>query len=179
MQIGAGILAGSGEVGGEGYSIPYLGGRQREPISGREPELSGLRQSIDPLIVLVDDEPSLTELIKLIFNLAGYNSLVSFPCGEGVLDYCRANHPSLLITDIYHPGPNGLELCRMIREDPLLVDMPVIVCSAIPSQFLGPLEEQKIAYFPKPCNLRELVKYIEETVGLDMRRLSAVLSTGG
>jgi len=172
-------LAGSGEVGVEGHSIPCLGGRQRELISGREPELSGLRQSTDPLIVLVDDEPTLTELIKLIFSLAGYNGLVSFPCGEGVLDYCRANRPTLLITDICHPGPNGLELCRMIREDPMLADMPVIVCSATPSQFLGPLEEQKIAYFPKPCNLRELVEYIEGTVGLNMKRLSALLSKGG
>jgi len=166
-------------VGEEGHSIPYLGGRRKERISGREPELSGLRRSIDPLIVLVDDDLSLTELIKLIFNLAGYNGLVSFPCGEGVLDYCRANRPSLLITDVNHPSPNGLELCRMIREDPLLADMPVIVYSASSSEILGSLEEQKIAYFPKPCDLRELAQYIEETAGLKMKRFSAVLSKGG
>lgn len=155
-----------------GYHVPYLGGRNSVWISGREPELSGLRSSADPLIVLVEDESMLITLITMMLDLLDYNNVVSFLSGDGVLEYCRAKHPRLLITDIRHAGPDGLELCRMIRKDPVLADMPLMVVSAFYADEIAEiLEELRVVYLLKPCDFDELSRYIEEMTG---RRRAAI-----
>lgn len=149
-----------------GYYIPYLGGKRSEWVSGREPELSGLRRSIDPLIVLVDDELMAIRLLELFFSFIGYHNIVSFSSGDGVLEYCQANRPRLLITDIRHDGLDGLELCWMIRNDPVLSGMPLVAHSGYETrEVIDALEKLGVVRFPKPCDFQKFGRYVDEVLG--------------
>src|SRR5437868_7223472 len=95
---------------------PALGGHRRS-CNGREPELSGLRRSmLPPLVVHVEDEPLMRKFVAMILAMYGYR-VRGFSEGEPALAFCEKTPPRLLITDVSHPGTlDGIELCRVVRS---------------------------------------------------------------
>lgn len=79
-------------------------------------------------VLMVDDEASLRNALRLCFAKAGYE-FVGLPNGEMALDYFRKeDHPDLVILDVMMPGMDGFELCEALRLfEP---DLPVIFLSA-------------------------------------------------
>ena len=145
---------------------PQLGGYLGPVISGREPELSGLRASrLPPLIVHVDDDATFLELMQLILKHYGYLRFKGFTSGTEALDFCWETRPAVLITDIKRPGMDGPELCQAIRNDPYLFDLPLIVLSAA-CLFSAEawLQEVGATFVGKPCSPFELVRQVDNAV---------------
>ena len=79
-------------------------------------------------ILMVDDEASLRNALRLCFTKAGYE-FVGLPNGEEALEYFRKEaHPDLVILDVMMPGIDGFELCEALRL--FQPDLPVIFLSA-------------------------------------------------
>jgi CheY-like chemotaxis protein len=134
---------------------PQLGGR-RSPFTGREPELSGLRALLPrPLIVHVDDETALLSLMRLALERVGHFQVVSFTTTQETLDFCHHTRPDVLMTDIMRPDGDGLEMCRLVRADPDLYDLPLLVHSACAST-LYECRGLDVVYVPKPCDIAHL-----------------------
>jgi CheY-like chemotaxis protein len=145
---------------------PQLSGRYLAASTGREPELSGLRaRAAPPLIVHVDDDDGIRMLIRFVLvDHAGY-ALQSFESGREVLEFCHHTRPALLITDVCRPGIDGLTLCHLIRNDPDLFDLPLIILSAYGSHAIGQQAHALGAFLiTKPCGLFELVDQIDRLV---------------
>ncbi|MCK4274410.1 MAG: response regulator, partial [Dehalococcoidales bacterium] len=67
-------------------------------------------------VLVVDDDVKTVELVKLYLNRDGYRVLTAYD-GNEALKLARENQPDLIVLDLMLPGINGLEICRILREE--------------------------------------------------------------
>lgn len=80
-------------------------------------------------ILLIEDEEDIAALIKLQAEITGYKLHVEV---DGVNGYraVEREKPDLVILDIMLPGQNGLDVCRKMKNNPDLKNIPVVILSA-------------------------------------------------
>ncbi len=92
--------------------------------------------------------------------------MIDFSSGEGLIENIKQEAPDLVLLDVMMPGENGIEVCRKMKNDSELRDIPVIILSA-KTQQLEVNEGLKAGadqYLNKPFNTDELLKAIEEEI---------------
>jgi DNA-binding response OmpR family regulator len=109
-------------------------------------------------ILVVEDEDTLRE--TLIYNLEqeGYAAL-SAGDGDEALKIIRKQRPDLVLLDIMLPGLDGLAVCRLVRRDPDIAHIPIIMLTARGTQgdkMVG-LDSGADDYITKPFGLGELL----------------------
>ena len=80
-------------------------------------------------VLIVDDEPDLLELVRFHLCQAGYEVAVC-QSGRDGLEQVRQRPPDLLILDLMLPDLPGIEVCRKIRADSQLADLPILMLTA-------------------------------------------------
>ncbi|WP_124054135.1 MtrAB system response regulator MtrA [Arcanobacterium ihumii] len=77
-------------------------------------------------ILVVDDDPGISEMVAILLESEGYDVTV---CANGlnVLPLFRAERPELVLLDVMLPGLDGVSVCRQLREES---DVPIIMMSA-------------------------------------------------
>lgn len=80
-------------------------------------------------ILLIEDEEDIASLIKLQAEISGYKLMVEIDGLNGFRAVEREK-PDLVILDIMLPGQSGLDVCRKIKTNPDLKNIPVIILSA-------------------------------------------------
>ena len=90
----------------------------------------GQEESRQARILVVDDEESIRDLLRLVLTGQGY-SVVTANSGEEAIEYLDARRFDLVITDLVMPGVNGVEVLRAAKRiDP---NYPVMVITGYPS----------------------------------------------
>lgn len=76
-------------------------------------------------ILVVDDEPEITEIIEAFLDNAGYVVKVE---NQPVRAFVQAREfkPDLILLDIMMPGTDGYQICNQIKDDPAMAETPVI-----------------------------------------------------
>jgi two-component system alkaline phosphatase synthesis response regulator PhoP len=113
-------------------------------------------------ILLIEDEEDIASLIKLQAEISGYKLHVEVDGINGFRAIEREK-PDLVILDIMLPGQNGLDVCRKMKSNPDLKNIPVIIISAKGDELdvvLG-LELGADDYVPKPFSPRVLFSRIK------------------
>jgi two-component system, OmpR family, alkaline phosphatase synthesis response regulator PhoP len=108
-------------------------------------------------IVLIEDEKDIVELVRYNLRKEGYE-LVSFLRGREGLEHLRRHGADLVLLDVMLPDLDGFEICRRLRGEERLRDLPVIFLTAKGEEFdrvLG-LELGADDYVVKPFSPREL-----------------------
>ncbi len=77
-------------------------------------------------VLVVDDDPSISEMIAILLESEGYEVSVCAN-GSNVLPLFRAEHPDLVLLDVMLPGLDGVSVCRQLRDES---DVPIIMMSA-------------------------------------------------
>jgi len=110
------------------------------------------------LIMIVEDEPSIAEVVSLYLRRAGYQVQV-IPDGEAALSAMKRELPDLLILDIMLPGIDGLAITRWLRDRS---DTPIIMLTARRSEAdrIAGLEMGADDYVVKPFSPQELVSRV-------------------
>lgn len=113
-------------------------------------------------LLLIEDEEDIAALIKLQAELAGYKIHIE---SDGLNGYLAVEKekPELVILDIMLPGLNGLDVCRKIKNNPNLKDIPIIMISAKGEELdivLG-LELGADDYVAKPFSTKVLFSRIK------------------
>lgn len=125
-------------------------------------------------ILVVDDEPDVTELVSYRLRREGYVvEVINNPLE--IMGKAREFNPDLFVLDIMMPDLDGLQICRMIRADAALSGVPVIFLTArgeVEDRIKG-LEYGADDYIPKPFDTKELVLRI----GLILKRLETTART--
>ena len=80
-------------------------------------------------ILIVDDEPALTNQLSTILELEGYDVLTAAD-GRDALPIISDSSVDLIISDVSMPGMNGYQFLTTLRQDPAQVGIPVIFLSA-------------------------------------------------
>jgi DNA-binding response OmpR family regulator len=109
-------------------------------------------------ILVVDDDRDVAQSIELALRRHGFRVRLSYS-GVEALRTLRRYHPDLVILDVMMPGMTGLEVCRRLRADASLGDLPIIFLTAR-GQERDRIEGFKAGaddYISKPFNLEELI----------------------
>jgi len=108
-------------------------------------------------ILVIDDEPDLRELVRINLDQAGY-SVETASSGREALHALRHSAPDLVVLDLMLPDISGTELCRKIRSDPALAEIPVIMLTAKATEVdrVVGFELGADDYVTKPFSPREL-----------------------
>jgi DNA-binding response OmpR family regulator len=113
-------------------------------------------------IVLIEDDADLFTLLKYNLEKEGF-SMVGSQTGKGALELCRRVRPDLILLDIMLPDSDGLDICKGIRNDLELMQVPIIFLTARASEtdrIVG-LELGANDYIVKPFFIRELIARIK------------------
>jgi DNA-binding response OmpR family regulator len=106
-------------------------------------------------VVIVEDDPSIADLVELYLRQAGYRVLQA-PTGERGLELVQTHQPDLVVLDIGLPGIDGLEVCRRLRAT---TSVPVLFLTARDGEVdrIVGLELGADDYVTKPFSPREIV----------------------
>src|SRR5438067_2734585 len=119
-------------------------------------------------VLVIDDNPTIVELIKYAVNLQGaYNVVVAYDGVQG-LERVYADHPDCVIIDVKMPRMDGYQLVRCLRGDPRTVNTPLIILSAMTreeDQMTGMLSGAD-EYLTKPFKPTALNAAIERVLNL-------------
>jgi two-component system response regulator MtrA len=78
------------------------------------------------LVMVVDDDQDLAEMLGIVLTSSGFDvDLVSR--GDEALEVSRNNPPDLVLLDVMLPGIDGIEVCRLIRQESMV---PIVMLSA-------------------------------------------------
>ncbi|MCK9418372.1 MAG: response regulator [Nitrospirae bacterium] len=113
-------------------------------------------------ILIVDDEPDIVELISYNLKKEGFHISTALD-GEEALKKVRAGHLDLIILDLMLPGIHGMELCRILRNNPKTAHVPIIMLTASgeESDKVRGLETGADDYMTKPFSPRELIARVK------------------
>lgn len=106
-----------------------------------------------PRLLVVDDQPINIQTLYQIFH-ADHEVFMATD-GEQALAFCRDNlPPDLILLDVVMPGMDGIEVCRRLKADPSLADIPVIFVTARsePADETGALTAGGVDFIAKPVN---------------------------
>lgn len=76
-------------------------------------------------ILVIDDEPEITEIIHAFLDNAGYTVRVENQ-PQNAVQLAQEFSPDLILLDIMMPGTDGYQICNQIKEDSQMGDTPVI-----------------------------------------------------
>lgn len=111
-------------------------------------------------VVLIEDDHDIRELISFHFKREGYQ-VTALPDAMGALERIRSGEikADLLLLDIMLPGISGLDLCRDLKNDSALREIPVVMISArgAESDIVVGLELGADDYVVKPFSIREVL----------------------
>ena len=118
-------------------------------------------------ILVVDDEPEFTNLLKLSLESHGYYEVREENDAEGVRAAAREFDPDLVVLDIMMPKLEGNEVAAALKEDPMTRDVPVIFLTALVSQEDAPqgtCSSGGHTFLPKDIRLEKLIRCIEDKI---------------
>lgn len=108
-------------------------------------------------ILFVDDDEKLLSLLNDYFTNEQFTVLTAGN-GEEAFAVLSTEHPDIMVLDVMLPGHSGFDICRQIRQNPELKELPIIMLTARvdePDRFVG-LEMGADDYVGKPFSMREL-----------------------
>ncbi|MEI6873754.1 MAG: HD domain-containing phosphohydrolase [Spirochaetota bacterium] len=127
-------------------------------------------------VMVVDDTPANLKLLEQMLQKRGHRVL-AFPRGALVLGAAVRNPPDLFLLDITMPGMDGFELCRRLKEEETLRDIPVIFISALneTADKVKAFSMGGVDFVSKPFQHEEVDARVQ--THLRLRKLQAELKT--
>ena len=111
-------------------------------------------------ILVVDDVPENVRLLEAVLEAQGHD-VVSATDGQTALELAVSAEPDLVLLDVMMPPPDGLEVCKRLREHEETAVLPVIMLTAsVGSEKLTAIEAGADDFIPKPFNRDELLTRI-------------------
>jgi len=113
-------------------------------------------------VLVVDDEPDLLELVRFHLAQAGFEVETARDGRQGI-EAMRRRRPSLVVLDWMLPDLPGTEVCRQVRSDPQLRDLPILLLTAKAEEVdrVVGFELGADDYVTKPFSPRELALRVQ------------------
>jgi len=114
-------------------------------------------------ILVVDDEPHIVMMLEARLRKNGFE-VVTATSGSEAMAKVKQDRPDLIVLDVMMPVISGLEVCRMLKENPVTRAIPVILLTAKSTerdQTLG-ISAGADSYVTKPYTPEELLGQIKE-----------------
>lgn len=116
-----------------------------------------------PKILIVDDDVSITELMKALVKMEGHEPTTVNDSLQA-MEAAKSVNPDLITLDLMMPGLTGFELCELLHQDPKFANTPIIIVSARddPESKERAMQAGAKEYIPKPFGVDNLMTKIKE-----------------
>lgn len=117
---------------------------------------------MDVKIMVIEDDPDISEILEYNLQQEGYEVVVCDD-GEKALALIQKNPPTMLLLDLMLPGKNGLEITRAVRKDERTHNVPIIMITARSEEMdiLQGLELGADDYITKPFRPKEVIARVK------------------
>ncbi len=114
------------------------------------------------IILVIDDDPAMTELLKILLESLSATVHTAFNGQQGI-ELCKNEKPDVIILDLMMPEPNGWQVCKSIRE---FSHTPILILSALdnPGLVATALDAGADDYLIKPVSSSMLLAHIQNLV---------------
>ena len=118
----------------------------------------------NPHIVVIDDDDTVSEPIRMLIELHGWEASSYHSCEDFLADFDTGSPPSCMILDLYFPQMSGLDLQRSLIGKGITI--PTIVLSARPDGSLAQssIEAGALEIITKPVAGDQLIEKIEAAI---------------
>jgi len=108
-------------------------------------------------ILIIDDEAAAREAVEALLTASGYNLEIAHNGAQG-LERAAELFPDLILLDVMMPEMDGFEVCRRLRADPVLAEVPVVMITALDDRDsrLRGIEAGADDFITKPFDKTEL-----------------------
>jgi two-component system cell cycle response regulator len=123
------------------------------------------------IVLMIDDEPTALEALKALLESEGYRLECATNGVEGMGMACDLQ-PDVILLDVMMPDMDGLEVCRRLRVDPQLAEVPIVMVTALDDQAsrLQGIDAGADDFISKPYNKSELRARIRTITRLNRHR---------
>ena len=129
-----------------------------------------------PKILVVDDDPAISEMLTIVLEAEGFEA-VPVTDGGAAVGAFRDQDPDLVLLDLMLPGMSGVDICKEIRKES---NVPIVMLTAKTDTVdvvLG-LESGADDYITKPFKPRELIARIRARLRQNSEEPSEILEIG-
>jgi DNA-binding response OmpR family regulator len=123
----------------------------------------GLYDHAMPKILIIDDDVTITELMKALVKMEGHEPTTVNDSLQA-MEVAQSVNPDLITLDLMMPGLTGFELCELLHNDPRFSGTPIVIVSARddPESKQKALGAGATAYITKPFGMEEFIGTIKE-----------------
>ena len=116
-------------------------------------------------IVVVDDDLKVTMMMERSLLRRGFQ-VFSANEGKKALELIKNEKPDVLVTDILQPGLDGVSLSNLVKNDPILGDIKVIVISGVYNEasFKTQMDCRADGFIEKPVDMNHLAELIVKNI---------------
>ena len=127
-------------------------------------------------VLIIEDDTRIAEWVQIYFERAGYTAEVAHD-GQTGLDLARRLAPDLIILDLTLPRLDGVDLCRILRQES---DVPIIMLTAreAPAQRIVGLDSGADDYIVKPFDPKEVIARSEAVLRRARGKVQQLLTSG-
>ncbi|HET6408813.1 MAG TPA: response regulator [Chthoniobacteraceae bacterium] len=116
-------------------------------------------------VMIIDDEPGFTRLVKLTLERAGRFKVLEENDGTKAWLAAREFKPDIVFVDVVMPEIDGGDVAQQIRSDPFLSHVPIVFLTAIVREKEGGHEIGGFPFLAKPVSVDSIVRCIEHECG--------------
>jgi CheY-like chemotaxis protein len=117
--------------------------------------------NIEQPVLVIDDDPVFTEFMTKSIEAAGHKA-VAVHNGTDGLRWARSLRPAMVICDLSMPGLGGVEVLRMLRDDPATTHIPRVLLSGYACPLRGVAADTFLA---KPVTAETVHRLLQSLVG--------------
>ncbi len=119
-------------------------------------------------VFVLDDTESELELISTYLRESGF-TVVSHSDAPSALEKIKSIKPDVVVTDIVMPGKSGYELCRSMKKEQDIADIPVIACTSKDQDIdrLWALKQGVSTYITKPFTRDDIVQAVQQALAIN------------
>ncbi len=114
-------------------------------------------------ILVVDDEPAICANLQALLETRGYKVVVASE-GRGAVELARETKPDMILLDVKLPVLDGLEVCRILKEDKPTRKIPIVMLTALDT--LGDVDKAVACgaddYLTKPLDTEKLLEALKK-----------------
>ncbi|WP_374568247.1 EAL domain-containing protein [Ideonella sp.] len=114
-------------------------------------------------VLIVDDTPENIDVLSAVLDGMGCELMVATN-GPRALELAARRHPDLILLDVMMPGMDGFEVCRRLKADMALAEIPVIFCTARTDDISTGFEAGGSDYITKPINADEVLARVRHQI---------------
>ena len=123
-------------------------------------------------ILVVDDEPDFCSIVQGNLEKEGFLVEVAYDGNEG-LAKVKSNPPDAIVLDVVMPEKDGYALCKEIKEDEKLADIPIVMLTAVASHVTSTryshydgMSMEADDYLPKPASAEDITQSLRGLLGM-------------